>query len=65
METAVTKQELVAQRWVAKSGDSRPAYVLSVIVAMLTAVVSVIGLRFPSVYRSNRGNGTSLGNDLV
>jgi len=45
---------------------SRPSCVLSVIVAVLSAAVSVIGLRFPDVYRSKDwANGMSFGNDLV
>jgi hypothetical protein len=34
-------------------------------VAVLSALASVIGLRFPGVYRSTDWNGMSVGNDLV
>jgi len=65
METEVMKQELVAQRPVAKRGSFHADHMLSLIVAALSASVSVIGLGFPSLYRSNWGNSTSFGNDLV
>ena len=65
METEVAKQEFVAKKRVTKSGDLRPVYVLSVIVALLATGVSIAGLGFPSLYLSNWGNGTALGNDLV
>lgn len=65
MEVEVMKQDSAPQTQMAKGEEFRPAYVLSVIVAVLSAAVSVIGLRFPGVYRSNWGNGTSMGNDLV
>ncbi|HLH06848.1 MAG TPA: hypothetical protein VKW78_06410 [Terriglobales bacterium] len=39
---------------------------LSAIVALVSAIASIIGLRFPGVYGSSGwGNGTSLGNDLI
>jgi hypothetical protein len=40
METEVVKQELVSKKRVAKSGDFRPVYVLSVIVALMIASTS-------------------------
>ena len=65
MEIEVVKQNAALPGAAAKRENFRAAYVLSTIVAVLSAGVSVIGLRFPSVYRGNWGNGTSLGNDLV
>ncbi|MBZ5542735.1 MAG: hypothetical protein LAO07_03535 [Acidobacteriia bacterium] len=66
MEIEVMKQDSIAQGPAAKRENFRAAYVLSVIVAVLAATVSVVGLRFPAVYRSNDwGAGVSLGNDLV
>jgi hypothetical protein len=65
MNIEVINQDPVVQAPAAKRENLRSVYVLSVIVAVLSAAVSVIGLRFPGVYRSNWGNGTSLGNDLV
>jgi hypothetical protein len=65
MEIEVIKPDSAPQSQMAKRENFRPAYVLSVIVAVLSAVVSAIGLRYPGVYRGNWGNGTSLGNDLV
>lgn len=65
MQAEVIEQELVKQVQVGKSGDFRAAYLLSAIVAVLAAVVSGLGLRFPGVYRSTGwGNGV-MGNDLV
>jgi hypothetical protein len=64
MELEVVKQAPALQG--AKRENLRPAYVLSAIVVVLAAAVSVVGLLFPSVYRSKDwGNGMSLGNDLV
>ena len=65
MNIQVIDQGPVVQAPAAKRENLRPVYVLSVIVAVLSAAVSAIGLRFPGVYRGNWGNGTSLGNDLV
>lgn len=66
METAVEKESAVSQEVTVKSENFHLAYVLSTIVVVLTASVSVIGLAFPSVYGSKDwSNGTSLGNDLV
>lgn len=45
--------------------SSRLPYVLSLVVAMLAATVSIIGIAFPTIYRGNWGSGTSIGNDLV
>jgi hypothetical protein len=66
VEIELVNQNVVLQRAAAKRENFRAAYVLSTIVTVLSAGVSVIGLLFPGVYRSTGwGNGTSLGNDLV
>ncbi len=65
MEIELMQQNEVLQGAAAKRENFGAAYVLSTIVAALAAAISVIGLRFPALYRGNWGNGTSLGNDLV
>jgi hypothetical protein len=66
MEIEVEKNRPVLQEATVHQESLRMAYLLSTIVAVLSAAVSVIGLLFPDVYRSKDwGNGTSLGNDLV
>ncbi len=66
METVAWKQNEVLQGTSAKREISRAAYVLSTVVAVLSAMASIIGLRYPGVYRSNDwSNGMSLGNDLI
>ncbi len=53
------------QSQIAETENLRSAYVLSALVAMVAATVSVLGLLFPAVYHGNWGSGTSLGNDLI
>jgi hypothetical protein len=65
MATEVAKRELVVQGPAANVEDFRPTYGLSVMVAVLSAAVSVIGLLFPGLYRGEWGNGMSRANDLV
>lgn len=73
MQTAIMDQHFSAVTRVRSEGEnekghgqnSRVAYVLSAMVALLAATVSIIGIAFPAVYRGNWGSGTSLGNDLV
>ncbi len=65
MEIEVVKQDSASQSQMARHENFRPACVLSVTVVVLAAVLSMIGLLYPGVYRGNWGNGTSLGNDLV
>ena len=64
METELINHDIVVSRPFAKPENLRAAYVLSTIAAVLSAVASVIGLLFPSVYRGNWG-GMSLANDGV
>lgn len=64
METELINHDIVVSRPFAKPENLRTAYVLSTIAAVLSAVASVIGLLFPSVYRGNWG-GMSLANDGV
>lgn len=56
--------DAVVQGAVAKPENLRVAYVLSTIVAVLSAATSLIGLLFPGVYRGNWG-GMSLANDGI
>lgn len=66
MQVEVVKQDFTAQSQALRVENVRPAYVLSVIVAVLSASISAIGLRYPGVYGGGDwGNGTSMGNDLV
>lgn len=65
MNTAILKQDFLAPAPTAKRESFRAADVLSIVVAVLAATVSTVGLGFPAVYGSNWAGGTSLGNDLV
>ena len=65
METELVERDVVLQPTVAAQVNLRAEHVLSAIVAGLSAAISTIGLRFPAIYGSNWGNGTSLGNDLI
>jgi hypothetical protein len=65
MEIEVMKQDSIAQGPAAKRENFRAAYVLSVIVAVLAATASVVGLSFPAVYRDKSWLAMAYGNDLV
>ena len=65
MRADVLEQESAAPAGMGLHKNMRPAYVLSALVAVLSAAVSGIGLAFPGVYRDNWGSGTAAGNDLV
>lgn len=66
MEIEVEKETAVFHEVASRGENFRMAYVLSTIVAVFSAAVSLIGLVFPAVYRSKDwSNGTSFGNDLV
>jgi hypothetical protein len=73
MQAAVMNQHFSAATRVASEVEnekahrqkSRLAYVLSAMVALSAATISIIGIAFPSIYRGNWGSGTSIGNDLV
>jgi len=65
METEMLERDVVLQPTLANKEHFRAEHVLSTMVAALAAAISIIGLRFPAIYGSNWGNGTSLGNDLV
>lgn len=59
MDIQVLSQESVART------NLRAARVLSAIVAVLAASLSVAGLAFPSLYRDKNALSMSLGNDLI
>ena len=65
MEIGITEPDSRPLGHAARRENLRAANVLSVVVAVLAAAVSVVGLRFPGLYPHDWGNGTSLGNDMV
>jgi hypothetical protein len=66
MENAVMQPDSIAQGPAVKRENFRAAYVLSVIVAVLAATASVVGLSFQAaVYRDKSWLAMAFGNDLV
>jgi hypothetical protein len=65
MEVEVMEQRLMAQSLRAKRENLRAAHVLSVIVAVMAAAASIVGLVFQAVYRGKGWSAMAFGNDLI